>query len=123
MHNNALKPLSTTNKIFTFDPTAHGERQLVSWYYANKTSLSLPEPKELTVVTTLDPCAMCAGTLLTAGFNVAVVAIDVLAGINYNKSFLFKDLPLNLLTLTRRLYRSVFGSRLLGMLNLNASGL
>jgi hypothetical protein len=22
MHNNALKPLSTTNKIFTFDPTA-----------------------------------------------------------------------------------------------------
>jgi cytosine deaminase len=31
MHNNALKPLSTTNKIFTFDPTAHGERQLVSW--------------------------------------------------------------------------------------------
>jgi cytosine deaminase len=48
MHNNALKPLSTTNKIFTFDPTAHGERQLVSWYYANKTSLSLPEPKELT---------------------------------------------------------------------------
>ncbi|CAC9978664.1 hypothetical protein [uncultured Gammaproteobacteria bacterium] len=105
MHNNALKPLSTTNKIFTFDPTAHGERQLVSWYYANKTSLSLPEPKELTVVTTLDPCAMCAGTLLTAGFNVAVVAIDDLAGINYNKSFLFKDLPSNL----QNLAKSKFG--------------
>jgi cytosine deaminase len=74
---------------------------LVSWYYANKTSLSLPEPKELTVVTTLDPCAMCAGTLLTAGFNVAVVAIDDLAGINYNKSFLFKDLPSNLQNLAK----------------------
>ncbi|CAB5495678.1 nucleoside deaminase [Bathymodiolus thermophilus thioautotrophic gill symbiont] len=101
MHNNALKSLSTTGKVFTFDPTAHGERQLVSWYYANKTALALPEPKDLTVVTTLDPCAMCAGTLLTAGFNVAVVAIDDFAGINYNQSFLFNDLPSNLQILAK----------------------
>jgi tRNA(Arg) A34 adenosine deaminase TadA len=105
MHNNVLKPLSTTNKVFTFDPTAHGERQLVSWYYANKEPLMLPEPEELTLVTTLDPCAMCSGALLTAGFNVAVVAIDDFAGINYNSSFSFEDLPLNL----RHLAKSKFG--------------
>lgn len=101
MHNNVLKPLSTTGNIFTFDPTAHGERQLVSWYYANKSILNLPEPEKLTVVTTLDPCAMCTGALLTAGFNVAVVAIDDFAGINYNGQFLFEDLPPDLRNLAK----------------------
>ena len=96
LHNNVLKTLSTTNKLFTFDPTAHGERQLVYWYFANREVLQLPDPQHLTIVTTLDPCAMCAGTLLSAGFNVAVVAIDDFAGINYNESFSFNDLPLNL---------------------------
>ncbi len=105
MHNNVLKTLDTTKKVFTLDPTAHGERQLVYWYYANKERLMLPEPEELTVVTTLDPCAMCAGALLTAGFNVAVVAIDDFAGINYDESFSFKDLPLEL----RSLAESKFG--------------
>lgn len=93
MHNNVLKPLSGSGQMFTYDPTAHGERQLVYWYYANKDALGLPEPKDLTIVTTLDPCAMCAGTLLTAGFNVAVVAIDDFAGINYDESFKFNTLP------------------------------
>ena len=84
MHNNVLKPLADSDKTFTYDPTAHGERQLVYWYYANKDKLGLPGPSELTVVTSLDPCAMCTGTLLTAGFNVGVVAIDDFAGINFN---------------------------------------
>jgi len=105
MHNNVLKPLKDNSRIFTYDPTAHGERQLVYWYYQNKDMLNLPEPKDLTVVTTLDPCAMCTGTLLTAGFNVAVVAIDDFAGINYNESFSFEDLPPNL----RSLAQSKFG--------------
>ena len=93
MHNNVLKPLNGTSQVFTFDPTAHGERQLVYWYYANRTLLNLPNPEQLTIITTLDPCAMCAGTLLTAGFNVGVVAIDDFAGINYDQSFKFETLP------------------------------
>ena len=85
MHNNVLMPFpgNTTTFFLPHDPTAHGERQLVDWYYQNAARLSLPPPNQLTIVTTLDPCAMCAGSLLTAGFNVAVSAIDDYAGINY----------------------------------------
>lgn len=109
MHNNVLKPLKNTSRGFTYDPTAHGERQLVYWYYENKDKLNLPEPEDLTIVTSLDPCAMCTGALLTAGFNVGVIAIDDFAGINYNtakdKFFKFDALPANL----RSLARSKFG--------------
>jgi cytosine deaminase len=105
MHNNVLKPLASSEKTFTYDPTAHGERQLVYWYYSNQDQLGLPQPNELTVVTSLDPCAMCTGTLLTAGFNVGVVAIDDFAGINFNEKFDFNDLPPAL----RDLAKSKFG--------------
>lgn len=114
MHNNVLKPLrhpiinldiNLSVKSFTYDPTAHGERQLVYWYYENKKRLNLPKPSELTIVTTLDPCAMCTGALLTAGFNVGVIAIDDFAGINYDNKFIFNDLPIKL----RRLAKSKFG--------------
>lgn len=97
MHNNVLQPYpdSTAQPPFLpHDPTAHGERQLVQWYYDNRKELNLPEPSALTVVTTLDPCAMCAGSLLTAGFNVAVSAIDTYAGVNFNSNFDFPTLPL-----------------------------
>lgn len=95
MHNNVLMPFpgNTTTYFLPHDPTAHGERQLVDWYYENAVALNLPPPNQLTVVTTLDPCAMCAGSLLTAGFNVAVSAIDTYAGINYNSDFDFPSLP------------------------------
>jgi cytosine deaminase len=86
-------PGNTTTWFLPHDPTAHGERQLVDWYYQNAVRLNLPAPDKLTVVTTLDPCAMCAGSLLTAGFNVAVSAIDDYAGINYNSQFNFPSLP------------------------------
>lgn len=95
MHNNVLVPLSN-NEIFTQDPTAHGEFQLVYWYYENKDRLHLPEPKDLTIMTSLDPCVMCTGALLTAGFNVGVITIDTFSGINYNSKFDFPDLPDNL---------------------------
>ena len=95
IHNNVIIPL-TNNMSFTFDPTAHGERQLVYWYYENKEALNLPEPSQLTVITSLDPCAMCAGALLTAGFNVGVSAIDTYAGINCAQNFEFTTLPPNL---------------------------
>lgn len=95
LHNNVLMPFpgNATTWFLPHDPTAHGERQLVDWYYQNAVRLNLPAPDQLTVVTTLDPCAMCAGSLLTAGFNVAVSAIDDYAGINYNSQFNFPSLP------------------------------
>ncbi|MGF6934570.1 tRNA(Arg) A34 adenosine deaminase TadA [Paraburkholderia sp. UCT70] len=76
----------------TNDPTAHGERQLVDWYYANRRALGLPPPEQVTVVTSLDPCCMCTGAMLTAGFKVAVGALDTYAGINYDQKFTFPSL-------------------------------
>lgn len=96
MHNNVLKPLYGGGEVFTYDPTAHGERQLVYWYYEKRNRLNLPAPRELTIVTSLDPCAMCAGTILTAGFNVGVIAPDDYAGINCYNDFSFKTLPVSL---------------------------
>ena len=64
----------------------------VYWYYENRQSRNLPPPSELTVITSLDPCVMCTGALLTAGFNVGVVAIDDFAGINYLEKFEFHGL-------------------------------
>jgi tRNA(Arg) A34 adenosine deaminase TadA len=77
-----------------FDPTAHGERQLIDWYFSERAKgRDLPEPGELTIVTSLDPCAMCTGALLEAGFNVVVAANDRGAGINYDGSATFPTLP------------------------------
>ena len=78
---------------FVEDPTAHGERQLMSWYLAQRETLGLVDPGDLTVVTTLDPCLMCASSLLAVGVNVGVVAIDDYSGINFDSSGTFGDLP------------------------------
>jgi cytosine deaminase len=65
------------------DPTAHGERQLIDWYFAERArGVELPEPHDVTIVTSLDPCAMCAGAILAAGFQVVVAACDPRAGAN-----------------------------------------
>jgi len=117
MHNNVLKKLDATGKAFTYDPTAHGERQLVYWYYENKAKLNLPEPEQLTIVTTLDPCVMCTGTLLSAGFNVGVIAMDDFAGINCDDNFAFNTLPLSL----RDLAKSKFGYYACGDKNIDPS--
>jgi len=93
LHNNVLEAFENSKRFLLHDPTAHGERQIVDWYFKNRKRLQLPDPKQLTVITTLDPCAMCAGALLTAGFNVGVSAIDTYAGINYNKAFDFPSVP------------------------------
>ena len=77
-----------------FDPTAHGERQLIDWYFAEAArGRDLPPPHEVTIVTSLDPCAMCTGAILTAGFNLVAAATDPKAGINYDASFSFAGLP------------------------------
>lgn len=67
------------------DPTAHGERQLIDWYYQNRESRQLPPPEKMVLVTSLDPCAMCTGAILSSGFNLVIIsARDQFAGINYN---------------------------------------
>lgn len=78
MHNQVIKG----NRIN--DPTAHGERQIVDWYLANKEKEKLPEPENCILITTLDPCVMCTGALAQVQFNtVIVVALDDYAGINW----------------------------------------
>ena len=83
----------TSGTTFVQDPTAHGERQLMSWYLANRTPLGLPPPEALTVVTSLDPCLMCGSSILTAGVNAAVIALDDYSGVNYDAKATFTDLP------------------------------
>jgi cytosine deaminase len=91
MHNNVVRD------GLVFDPTAHGERQLVDWYYAERArGRDLPPPSECTIVTSLDPCAMCSGAVLVAGFNVVVAASDPQAGINYDRTATFPALPAGL---------------------------
>ena len=98
MPNRVFKTLSasvaeTSGSTFVQDPTAHGERQLMSWYLANRDAQSLPAPEQLTVVTSLDPCLMCASSIMTAGVNVGVIAPDDYSGVNYDNSVAFTDLP------------------------------
>jgi tRNA(Arg) A34 adenosine deaminase TadA len=86
-HNNVVRD------DLVLDPTAHGERQLIDWYFAELAKgRALPPPQEITLVTSLDPCAMCAGAILAAGFNVVVAANDRNAGINYDLSGTFASL-------------------------------
>lgn len=73
----------------TSDPTAHGERQLVDWYYANRTPLALPAPEDILIVTSMDPCCMCTGSIATAGFHAVIAGHDTSAGINYDLSATF----------------------------------
>lgn len=88
LHNNVIK-----NGLI-FDPTAHGERQLIDWYYAERAKgRDLPPPQDITIVTSLDPCCMCSGAILAAGFNVVVAAPDQASGINYDNSASFAALP------------------------------
>jgi cytosine deaminase len=95
-HGNMLTslPNNVMRDGLVFDPTAHGERQLIDWYFAERAKgRELPDPHDVTLVTSLDPCAMCAGAILSAGFNVVVAANDASAGINYDASFGFPSLP------------------------------
>ncbi|MFJ4445689.1 nucleoside deaminase [Pseudomonas sp. NPDC089422] len=113
LHNSVLKsfPNSEAQPAFRLhDPTAHGERRLIDWYFDNQQRLALPATHLLTVVTTLDPCAMCAGALLTAGFNVAVSALDTFAGINHDACFNFPGLP----TAPRELAQATWGYYAIG---------
>ncbi|NYE63712.1 cytosine deaminase [Duganella sp. 1224] len=88
LHNNVVKD------GLVFDPTAHGERQLIDWYYAERArGRDLPPPQDITIVTSLDPCCMCSGAILAGGFNVVVAAPDKASGINHDNSASFSALP------------------------------
>jgi cytosine deaminase len=88
LHNNVIK------QGLIFDPTAHGERQLIDWYYAERAKgRDLPPPQDITIVTSLDPCCMCSGAILAGGFNVVVAAPDREAGIDHDVSAGFDALP------------------------------
>jgi tRNA(Arg) A34 adenosine deaminase TadA len=64
------------------DPTAHVERQLVDWHYhARREGFPIPAD-ELTIVSSLDPCAMCAGAILRSGMRVVILAQDLYAGVH-----------------------------------------
>lgn len=69
----------------TSDPTAHGERQLIDWYYAQiAAGIDMPPPSDITIVTSLDPCCMCTGSIITGGFKVISAAFDTYSGINWD---------------------------------------
>src|SRR5262245_39218321 len=65
------------------DPTAHVERQLIDWYFA--TGRRDVPPSALTIVTSLEPCMMCAGSILRAGFKCVSLADDEAAGVGIRR--------------------------------------
>ncbi len=116
-HGNVLQSLHSNviKQGLVFDPTAHGERQLIDWYFAERAKgRVLPAPEEITIVTSLDPCCMCTGAILAAGFNVVAAAPDRNAGINFDQSATFSSLPeaLRQQAGTRFSYPAVLGSSL-----------
>jgi cytosine deaminase len=65
------------------DPTAHVERQLIDWYFGTAPH-DLP-PSALTIVSSLEPCMMCAGSILRAGFKCVALIDDDDAGVGIRR--------------------------------------
>ena len=87
-------PNSVVRNGLVCDPTAHGERRLLDWYFDQRAlGRVLPPAREMTIVSSLDPCCMCAGAILAAGFNVVAAARDSHSGINYDASASFPSPP------------------------------
>jgi tRNA(Arg) A34 adenosine deaminase TadA len=85
----AIAQNAVVKEGITVDPTAHVERQLISWYFEQiEKGIVLPAPHNLTIVSSLDPCVMCAGCILVAGFHVYSVALDEPTGVTDCKGFL-----------------------------------
>lgn len=58
----------------------------MKWYWKNKVPLNLPQPSQLTIITTLDPCLMCASNIVMSGFNVGTISYDDLGGVNFDNN-------------------------------------
>lgn len=61
------------------DPTAHVERQLIEWYQSR--SERPPESVPPTIASSLEPCMMCAGSILRAGMRCVSLTDDSFAGV------------------------------------------
>jgi tRNA(Arg) A34 adenosine deaminase TadA len=91
------------------DSTAHVKRQTVDWYFRRQAENSnLPDPKDLTIVSSLDPCMMCAGSILASGFNVVSLSMDKFGGVVGNGPTMFETLPVDLAQRARETF-SYFG--------------
>jgi tRNA(Arg) A34 adenosine deaminase TadA len=76
------------------DPTAHGERQIVDWYFEKEhQGESFPKPEDMTIVSSLDPCVMCGNSIIESGMNVAIISKDVTAGLDFKGDGQFTSLP------------------------------
>jgi cytosine deaminase len=84
------------------DPTAHVERQLVDWYFADGPRDVVPGA--LTIVTSLEPCMMCTGSILRAGFRCVALTDDEAAGVGIRRGLPTLSAPL------RTRAQSCFGS-------------
>lgn len=85
------------DRKMTRDPTAHGEMQLIRRYFeARNAGRDLPDPGNLTIVTSTEPCAMCSGAVMVSGFNVGIVSLDPEAGIGGCGTQRFRQLPPNI---------------------------
>lgn len=64
------------------DPTAHVERQLIDWLFGEGARFRPHRLDDVVIVSSLDPCAMCAGAILRAGVNVVSLAADEQSGVH-----------------------------------------
>jgi cytosine deaminase len=67
------------------DPNAHVERQLIDWVFRERSRGLALIPRKLTIVSSLDPCAMCAGAILRSGMRMAIVAEYNYAGVHFRR--------------------------------------
>ena len=75
------------NRVFETDRTpntgAHAELLNIRKYFERRRAgEKLPSPGECVIISTLDPCIMCAAAAMRSGFRVISLALDQDAGIN-----------------------------------------
>lgn len=77
--------------------TAHAEMGVMRSYYEQRAAgETLPPPEKCTIISTLDPCVMCAGAVMLGQFKQISLAIDPHAGVNRYGSGNFITLPIPL---------------------------
>lgn len=70
------------------DPTGHVERQLVDWFLQKRATGDIAgDPSRYTIVSSLEPCMMCAGAILKAELNCVALLEDRSAGVGVGRGF------------------------------------
>lgn len=91
MHNNVIR----NGRVL--DPTAHVERQLIDWYFEEiRKGANFPAPQDCLIISSLDPCLMCGGSAMAAGFEVVTANLDPFVSMNWNGDMTFPAVPENL---------------------------